>query len=57
LYTAETMPALMPMTSAIAIAMPASSRVTGSFSRMSSVTGRWMRTDSPRSPCTTPFSQ
>ena len=30
--------------------------VTGSFSRISSVTGFWMRTESPRSPCSTPES-
>ncbi len=55
LNTAETMPAVMPMVSAITIASSASSIVTGSFSTISSVTGRWMRTDSPRSPCSTPL--
>jgi hypothetical protein len=45
------------MSSAISIAMVASCSVTGSFSRMRSVTGRWMRTDSPRSPRSTPAIQ
>ena len=52
--TAETMPAGMPIASAMRIAKHASSSVTGSFSRMSSSTGFCMRSDSPRSPCSTP---
>src|SRR5712664_1718981 len=47
----------MPMASAISIAIAASWIVTGSFSTISSVTGFWMRTESPRSPCSTPESQ
>jgi len=57
LSTAETMPAGMPIASANAIAITASSMVTGSFSAMSSVTGFWMRTESPRSPWKTPLTQ
>ena len=55
--TAETIPAGMPIRSAIAIAMTASSIVTGSFWTMSSSTGCCVRTDSPRSPRSTPPSQ
>ena len=42
---------------AIVIASTASSSVTGSFSTMRSSTGFWMRTDSPRSPVSTPPAQ
>ena len=56
-FTAEITPAVMPMTSAMAIAIVASWIVTGSFSTMSSVTGFWMRTESPKSPRTTPEAQ
>jgi hypothetical protein len=45
------------MTTAISIAISASSIVTGSFSMISSVTGFWMRSESPRSPLATPPSQ
>jgi len=48
---------ICPVLGIIAMAMSASSIVTGSFSRMSSVTGFWMRSDSPRSPFATPPSQ
>jgi hypothetical protein len=47
----------MPIASAMTIAMQASWIVTGSFSRISSVTGFWMRIDSPRSPFSTPEAQ
>ena len=47
----------MPITSAMTIAIDASSIVTGSFSAISAVTGFCMRSDSPRSPCSTPPSQ
>ena len=55
--TADTMPAGMPISSAISIASTASSMVTGSFCSTSSSTGCWLRTDSPRSPCSTPPTQ
>ena len=47
----------MPIRSAIAIAMPASCSVTGSFSSASCSTGRSMCRDWPRSPRSTPPSQ
>ena len=47
----------MPIASAITIAIAASSSVTGSFSAISAVTGFCMRSDSPRSPCSTPPTQ
>ena len=55
--TAETMPAGMPIASAMPIASSASSIVTGSFCSTSPATGCWVRTDSPRSPWTTPSTQ
>ena len=51
---AETMPAGMPIASAISIASAASSIVTRSFCSTRSSTGCWLRTDSPRSPRSTP---
>jgi hypothetical protein len=48
---------VIPIASAISIAIVASWIVTGSFSTISSITGFWIRTDSPRSPCSTPDSQ
>ena len=55
--TAAATPAGMPMTRAIAIASSASSTVTGSFCSTRSSTGCWLRTDSPRSPRSTPAIQ
>ena len=55
--TAAMMPAGMPMASAITIAMAASCSVTGSFCLTSSSTGCWVRSDSPRSPLSTPPTQ
>ncbi len=50
-----------PVGSANATAMsnanPVSSSVTGSAVASSFVTGWWLRTDSPRFPCTVSFSQ
>ena len=50
LRAAETMPAGMPMTSAMSIEQSASSTVTGSFETSSSRTGMRLRSDSPKSP-------
>jgi hypothetical protein len=55
--TAAMMPAGMPMSSAMTIAMPASCNVTGSFCRTRSSTGCCVRSDSPRSPFSTPPTQ
>ena len=55
--TAETMPAGMPIASAMLKASSASSTVTGSFCAISSRTGCWVRIDSPRSPRSTPPTQ
>jgi hypothetical protein len=55
--TADTMPIGTPIESAMTMANAASSIVTGSFSRISSRTGFCMRSDSPRSPCSTPLIQ
>ena len=43
----------MPITSAMSIEQMASSTVTGSLEASSSVTGIWLRSDSPRSPRST----
>ena len=55
--TAETMPAGMPIRSAMAIEQTASSMVTGSFEASSSRTGMRLRSDSPKSPRSTRPSQ
>ena len=57
LRTAETMPAGMPIRSAMAIEQTASSMVTGSFEASSSRTGMRLRSDSPKSPRSTRPSQ
>ena len=56
-FTAATTPAGMPIRQAMTKAIVPSCSVTGSFSSTSSETGRWMRIDSPKSPCSTPPSQ
>jgi hypothetical protein len=56
-FTAETMPAGMPMKNAIRIAIEPSWSVTGSFCAISSRTGILLRKDSPKLPVRTPLSQ
>ena len=53
LRTAATMPIGMPTSSAKSMAMAASCSVTGSFWPISVVTGTSVRSDLPRSPCST----
>ena len=55
--TADTTPAGMRIASAMTIAMQASSSVTGTFSAISVRSGCCVRSDSPRSPCSTPRTQ
>ncbi len=55
--TAEITPAVMPIESAMMIAIEASCMVTGSFCRMSGSTCCLNRIDSPRSPVSTPLTQ
>jgi hypothetical protein len=52
-FAAETMPAGMPITSAISIEPSASSTVTGSFAFSRSATGILLRNDSPKLPRST----
>src|SRR4051794_39168272 len=51
------MPAGMPIRNAITIAMPAPCMVTGSFCAIRLSTGTLMRSDSPKSPDSTPLTQ
>ena len=51
------MPAGMPIRKAITIAIDASCIVTGSFCAINSRTGTLMRSDSPKSPDSTPLTQ
>jgi hypothetical protein len=55
--TAATMPVGMPISSAITNAIVPSWIVTGSFCSTSSSTGCCVRTDSPKSPFSTPPTQ
>ncbi|MGY4297438.1 hypothetical protein ACVWXN_005533 [Bradyrhizobium sp. i1.4.4] len=56
-FTAEMMPAGMPMRNAIRIAIEPSWSVTGSFWAINSRTGILLRSDSPKLPVRTPLSQ
>jgi len=56
-FTADKMPAGIPIRKAIAIAIDASCIVTGNFCAISSRTGTLMRSDSPKSPDSTPLTQ
>ena len=56
-FTAESTPSGTPMATAMTKAMAPSWSVTGSFCRISSVTGCRMRQEKPRSPCSSRNSQ
>jgi len=56
-FTADMMPAGMPIRNAITIAIDASCIVTGSFWPINSRTDTLLRSDSPKSPERTPLIQ